>query len=160
MAKALSLYAVNPAGTLAENAPLMLHMRLEELNHFAASVCDPANVEQLHNMRIAAKRLRYTLEVYASCFPGSEYNAIYGPVKEIQERIGDIHDCDVRVPLLREFLESHGKDRPEIRVGLENLLTREEERRVQLYQSFVKFWTQLSAAGFRRSFLSFLASAE
>lgn len=160
MAKALPLFAVNPEGALAENAPLMLHIRLEELYHFAPYISDPCNVEELHNMRIAAKRLRYTLEVFAVCFESKAYNEIYNPAKEIQERIGDIHDCDVRVPLMEKFLEKHAANRPEIRVGLEKLAEAERLRRNDLYHEFVQFWTGLNKANYRRKFLSFLASAD
>jgi len=160
MAKALPLFAVNPEGSLAENAPLMLHLRLEELYHFAPYISDPANVEELHNMRIAAKRLRYTLEVFASCFSNGGYNAIYGPAKEIQERIGEIHDCDVRVPLIQDFLERHASGKPEIRLGLEELEATESSRRQKLYEDFLVFWKELNGADYRKRFLSFLASAE
>jgi CHAD domain-containing protein len=160
MAKALPLFAVNIDGKLAENAPLMLHIRLEELYHFAPFISDPGNVEELHNMRIAAKRLRYTLEVFAVCFESKAYNEIYNPAKEIQERIGEIHDCDVRVPLLERFLEKHAASRPEVRIGLEKLAESERLRRNGLYNDFVEFWTALNKANYRRRFLSFLASAD
>lgn len=160
MAKALPLFAVNAGGSLGENAPLMLHVRLEELYHFAPYISDPDRVEELHNMRIAAKRLRYTLEVFAVCFPASAYNPIYGPIKEVQERIGDIHDCDVRVPLIEEFLAKHSHARPEIRVGLEKLAANERARREQLYRDFIRYWDGLASDNYRRKFLSFLASAE
>ena len=55
--------------SLASNAPLMLHTRLEELYEFAPYISDPTRVDELHNMRIAAKRLRYTMEIFAALLP-------------------------------------------------------------------------------------------
>ena len=88
MAKALPLYAVNPRETLRSNAPLMLHTRLEELYQFAPFIADPARVDELHNMRIAAKRLRYTMEIFQPCFVGKEaskeFDRLYTQVKTVQ----------------------------------------------------------------------------
>src|SRR5580692_2211211 len=102
MAKAFPLLAVQIDGSLAANAALMLHIRLAEMYRFAKSVDDVLLVEDLHNMRIAAKRLRYTMEVFAPCFLTAEFENLYDSVKNVQEQIGDIHDCDVRVPLVEE----------------------------------------------------------
>ncbi|MFM9023252.1 MAG: CHAD domain-containing protein, partial [Solirubrobacterales bacterium] len=60
---------LDPDSSLAENAEKIVSARLDELWSFAPGVLDPANVEELHEMRIAAKRLRYVLEVTAeTCF--------------------------------------------------------------------------------------------
>ena len=48
-------------------------------------------------MRIAAKRLRYVLEITESCF-GEEAVAARRAVKDLQSVLGDIHDCDVMLP--------------------------------------------------------------
>ena len=48
-------------------------------------------------MRIAAKRLRYVLEITESCF-GAEADAARRAVKDLQGVLGDIHDCDVMLP--------------------------------------------------------------
>lgn len=160
MAKALTIHAVNAGGLLAENAPLMLHTRLEELYKFAPFIHDPANVAELHNMRIAAKRLRYTLELFAPVLRSRDFDTFYEQVKDIQERIGEIHDADVRGPLLTEFVQKHGGKRPEIRGGLETLARSQQSERAKLYTGFLVFWNKLQAKGFRRRFLQMLIQPE
>jgi hypothetical protein len=59
-------------------------------------VGDPRNVTELHDLRIAAKRLRYTLELFRFAFT-SELNGLIDEVKSIQEHIGDMHDADVMI---------------------------------------------------------------
>ena len=62
---------------------------------------DPARVKALHDMRIAAKRLRYVLEVGAEpCFGPYATTAIKR-TKELQDLLGEIHDCDVQLPRVR-----------------------------------------------------------
>ncbi len=160
MAKALPLYAVNPQASLLSNAPLMLHTRLEELYQFSPYISDPARVEELHNMRIAAKRLRYTLEIFAPCFPGKEFTKLYDQVKSVQEQIGEIHDRDVRGPLLQEFVDDHAHGRPEIRVGLERLIQAQHSERAKLYRLFIAYWNKLQRQGFKRNFLQMLVQSE
>lgn len=161
MAKALPIIAINPGGTLAENAPLMLHTRLEEMHRFAPLALHPDNIDDLHAMRIAAKRLRYTMEIFASAFQegdaAREFNWLYDKVKAAQEQIGQIHDADVRVPLLQDYLHRHGRARPELRTGLETLIQAQRAQRDADYQSFVKAWTKLQGQGFKRRFLIALA---
>ena len=160
MAKALPVYAVNPQGALVENAPLILHTRLEEMYRFAPYIADPTRIDELHNMRIAAKRLRYTLEIFAPCFSGKDFSKIADQVKSIQEQIGDIHDADVRGPLFQDYMEAHAAHRPEIRIGLENLARAEQAKRAKLYQNFLAYWTKLQNQGFRQRFLQMLVQAE
>ncbi len=71
---------------------------------WAPAMRDPENVEELHNMRIAAKRLRYTMELFTPCF-GDDFQRSLKTVEAIQERIGAIHDCDVLLPLLSRTLD-------------------------------------------------------
>lgn len=160
MAKALPLYAVNPQESLRSNAPLMLHTRLEELYQFAPYISDPARVEELHNMRIAAKRLRYTLEIFAPCLTSKEFDRLSAQAKSIQEQIGEIHDRDVRGPLLQAFLDTRAKDRPEIRPGLERLIRSQQSERAKLYRTFLSHWNKLQKQGFKRQFLQMLVQSE
>jgi CHAD domain-containing protein len=124
---------------------------------WAPFIADPARVHELHNMRIAAKRLRYTLEIFAPCFPHKEYKWLSDQVKSIQEQIGEIHDADVRGPLFQEFMEEHAAKRPEIRIGLENLARAEMTQRGQCYQKFLAFWSKLQQHDFKKRFLQFIS---
>ena len=160
MAKALPLYAVNPHESLRSNAPLMLHTRLEELYQFAPYISDPAKVDELHNMRIAAKRLRYTMEIFQPCFSGKDFTNLYDRVKSVQEQIGEIHDRDVRGPLLQAFLDARAADRPEIRAGLERLIGSQQVERAKLYRGFILYWNKLQKQGFKRQFLQMLVQSE
>lgn len=64
---------------------------------------NPDDVEELHEMRIAAKRLRYALELFAEPL-GEGTGPVLASVREFQEVVGEIHDADVRVALLRDYL--------------------------------------------------------
>jgi hypothetical protein len=66
-------------------------------------------VLELHAMRIAAKRLRYTLEIFQPAYERvlpdrTPYQAALDAVKALQETLGFIHDADVLVPQLTEHI--------------------------------------------------------
>ncbi len=59
----------------------------------------------LHNLRIAAKRLRYTLEIFENTLP-AECKPLVAELEQLQEELGQLHDSDVRIGLLRLGLGS------------------------------------------------------
>jgi hypothetical protein len=95
--KARKVKGLDCDGPLAENALRIVATRLDELRSFADAVRDPAAVTELHDMRIAAKRLRYVLEMTSPTF-GSSAERGAKAAKKVQDVLGEIHDCDEFVP--------------------------------------------------------------
>ncbi len=105
---------LTPTDTLVVNGARVLLLRIEGLLSYAPSLTDAKRVPEHHEMRIAAKRLRYTLEIFKEAFeahPCSEVlSDLLQDVRALQEYLGDIHDADVLVPQLvapmRQLLET------------------------------------------------------
>jgi len=126
-----------------------ISMRLEALQSFDPAVRDPAKIDDLHRMRIAAKRLRYTMELFTPIFD-DELKTEIKMLKKIQTLLGDIHDCDVWDDLLTSFVRDererhegfHGHLRgfKKIRDGIEHLRADRERERRDLYQQFIAAW--------------------
>ena len=102
--KARRRQGARSAAPLGDNAERIVRVRLDELTSFMPKATDPAEVVALHDMRIAAKRLRYILEVTGSCF-GPYASGSVRMVKDLQDLLGEIHDCDVQLPEVAAFLE-------------------------------------------------------
>jgi len=123
--------------------------RLEEFLGYAEIVHLPEKVAELHEMRIAAKWLRYTMENFSSMY-GGELKTWLSPVREMQEQLGEIHDCDVWGGFLPRFMEKerertmaylgHIKSYKRLTVGLEGFLADRLALRERRYQDFVAFW--------------------
>lgn len=140
MPKARPIPASVPGAPLHVNASLPLMTRLEELVRYDRYVRDVDRVEELHDLRIAAKRMRYTLEVFA---PVVEDSAAYlKALKSLQERLGAIHDVDVLTPFLAD-----GAGDPEAAPGVGALATGVGEERERLYREFVDEWEAFLAEG-------------
>jgi len=118
---------------------------------------NPNAVAEHHAMRIAAKRLRYTMEVYAPVYR-LEFKKPLARIKKIQTILGDMHDCDVWIDqitlaIVKERTREHSaKDRhntgADTILSLKRLLTDRERKRAQLYRGFVRFWESLVRARF------------
>lgn len=112
MAKARTVKAIDCRKPAIENAREVVKVRLSEMLSYAPYVSDPSYVTELHDLRIAAKRLRYTLELFKFAFP-SEVGDLTDEVKEIQEHIGDMHDADVMIERMTEVLRVDASTRHE-----------------------------------------------
>ncbi len=170
--KARKVKGLDPAGALADNAERIVRTRLAELCDFMPAAADPSEVEALHDMRIAAKRLRYVLEITGPCF-GPYADAAIRHAKEVQDLLGEIHDCDVGRPDVEAFREelvladalavaarAHGAEDldPALlagaphradHAGLAALETHLRARRELLFSRFLELWYDLERRGFR-----------
>ena len=145
MSKARPIPAAVPGAPLRVNTSLPLMVRLEELVAYDRTVHDPANVEEIHEMRIAVKRLRYTLEIFTSVIEDAD--GFLKTLKSFQDLLGAIHDADVLAPLLEAGMtDKHAADEmgPVIRALHEHART----ERTRLYDEFIRAWNAALDAGF------------
>jgi hypothetical protein len=170
--KARKVKGIDPDGPLAENLRLIVSVRLEELRSFGPRVGDPTAVEALHDMRIAAKRLRYVLELGEPVL-GAPARRGAKEARRLQDLLGDIHDCDEGVPRVQRHIEqlrgedaaalADGagprakdvepraiRDAPHRRryAGLDSYCAYLQARRDVLYAEFVRYWGRLERARF------------
>jgi CHAD domain len=101
--KARAVKKLDPSRSLGENAARIIQVRLDEMRAFAPRALD-GKVKAQHDMRIAAKRLRYVLEVTGFCF-GKPADTARRRARDLQDILGEIHDCDVMLPRVRSHLE-------------------------------------------------------
>lgn len=149
-------------------SPVIEKRAFEQINHHIhdllakrLSMDDPTDVPGHHAARIAAKKLRYAMEICNEALDDKLKPAIK-TIKHIQTLLGDIHDCDVWELDIEHFIQDerqraidyYGNARPFNRIlpGLEYLRTERHTHRQQLFAEahayFVeleqqKFWQQL-----------------
>jgi CHAD domain-containing protein len=162
--KARRVKGLDPRAPLGDNAERIVLMRLDELCSFMPEAADPGAVTALHDMRIAAKRLRYVLEVTGACLGPYAQTAVKH-TKELQDLLGEIHDCDVQLPEVAAFLEElvaqdvADPKRPHRRTyaGLVGLQVHLRARRNALFADFLELWRDYERKGFAAR-LAFAAS--
>lgn len=145
----------------------ILH-RLTGFLSYAEFVPQPDRAEELHTMRIAAKRLRYTLENFLPLLDGAVEPHLKA-AKQAQEALDAIHDCDVWLAGLPAFLEEErertrlyfGHTGPFRRIsfGVLAFQADREQERQRHYNRFVGKWQGWQQAGFWESLPAALAAA-
>ncbi|MBN2217057.1 MAG: CHAD domain-containing protein [Pirellulales bacterium] len=147
-----SLAVKRAEGCLAE--------RLGELREHAVGLDDPTAAAEHHAMRIAAKRLRYTLEMVAPVFPGEMEESIVA-AKQLQTFLGEIHDYDVwdmridafEEDMRRRTINHYGGTGPfaPLEAGLEHLRRFCRRRRRDVFDELCRFWAAEPLRGIERS---------
>ena len=72
----------------------------------AAGVLDTGDIERVHDMRVASRRLRAVLEIFEPCFPRSEFGGVLRDVKQLADALGARRDPDVHIDALTAFSKS------------------------------------------------------
>ena len=120
-----------------ERAIAPVQKRIAAIMTFDEIIGNEEDNTGLHLMRIAAKKLRYTLEAFAPCFGPPFLDAI-NSVKSIQEYLGQLHDCDVWIEKLKGYLQdSKNAD------SLNNLIADRIQARHNAYLNAVESWNLL-----------------
>jgi CHAD domain-containing protein len=124
---------------------------LGELFGYEMYIREPSRSAELHQMRIAAKHLRYAMESFEPLFKARLKQPIK-TAKLIQELLGDIHDCDVWAHFLPVFLEDEAKRAiaysgnvriiSRLKTGIACLEKDRAEFRKKCYVEFVKVWEE------------------
>lgn len=109
MGKPTPIRGLDPEESIFINSALTIETRLGDLFSYEPYLDDPEKVYELHQMRIAAKRLRYTLEIFQPVYAQFsdfriQYDSAIRSVKSLQEQLGEIHDADVLIPQLSGHL--------------------------------------------------------
>jgi CHAD domain-containing protein len=130
-------------------AALRIETRLVTMLSYEPWVPYPEAVAEHHATRIAAKKLRYTMEIYGPVYRLNLKKPLLR-VKKIQEILGDLHDCDVWIDhvtriMLRErsHLRTENEEKRPDTATLASLrlFLRERERaRTLLHRQFVRYW--------------------
>ena len=90
--------------TYHQVAQATVKQQLKEVEKLSRGFYDPLNVRPLHKLRIAAKRLRYALELFEQCL-GPEAPPLARRVARLQSSLGELHDCDIWIATFGEQLE-------------------------------------------------------
>jgi CHAD domain-containing protein len=161
--KARPVKGLQPDMALADGAESIVRVRVGELCGLAVRAQVPEAVEDLHDTRIAAKRLRYVLEIMAPHL-GPYAETATKRAKDVQDLLGEIHDCDVMLPRLDQLrarlrdqdaaqLVGRGLDaqppNAEAYRGLERLAVQLIARRASLFHEWLLLWRDLERKGFR-----------
>ena len=122
MAKAAGV-GLDPAEPFSLAGARAVEVRTEELFGHAGGILDARRV---HDTRVASRRLRAVLEIFAPAFPSRPYKSVLRDVKALADALGERRDPDVQLATLDELAGAMPRVQ---RPGAEALAERLRERR-------------------------------
>src|SRR4051812_39065683 len=118
MAKAADV-DLDPREPFEQAARRVVAVRARELFEHAENVLDTTDIERVHDMRVATRRLRAALEVFAVAFPKGELRPVLRDVKRLADSLGERRDPDVHI---EEFAKLRATFPPADHAGVDLLL--------------------------------------
>lgn len=100
MAKARDIPGLDAQTPFADAARATVRVRAEEVFEHADRVLDTTDIERVHAMRVATRRLRAVLEIYRPCFDAKELRPVLRDVKALADALGARRDPDVQLAAL------------------------------------------------------------
>jgi CHAD domain-containing protein len=130
----------------------IIFARIQELRDASPNLYLPFHVDELHELRILAKRLRYAVELFSGCWQRIDDDA--KEIALLQTSLGELHDCDV-------WLDSLGKRQKhlarrsrtdettrKLRAGGVWLIKHFAKERTEHYRNAVSRWEEWQACSF------------
>jgi exopolyphosphatase/pppGpp-phosphohydrolase len=125
----------------------LLSERLEKMLAWRKAVLENEDVEAVHKMRVASRRLRALLEAYQDLCDPASFKKVYRRVRKTTAILGRARDADVLLQRLRS-LQSEAQ--PDERLVLERLITALERYRADCQQRLEAYFAEFDAGALRR----------
>jgi CHAD domain-containing protein len=117
---------------------------------FRAANADVSSDEAFHDLRLRAKKLRYTMEILAAAFPQGFRKNLYPQLILLQDTMGAVNDHATSKALFGEWLLK--SQDAEQRAFFRGILFAEERVHQDLRQAFLSLWTPKTIAKLKREF--------
>ena len=97
----------------------MIGERWEAVWKAVPAAIDGSDIEGVHDVRVASRRLRAAMDISQEAFPASWYKPLHRAAKEITSELGEVRDRDVQIEYLEELIE---RSSPGDRTGIQRLI--------------------------------------
>jgi CHAD domain-containing protein len=146
VAKARTIHGLSEEDPYALAGARIVAVRAQELADQAAGVLDVSDIERVHDMRVATRRLRAALEVFEPCFPPKRFKAALHEVKVLADALGERRDRDVTIAALEDFAAAMGRAD---RTGIESLVGSLRHEQAEANEALGPYVTEQRLAGLR-----------
>jgi CHAD domain-containing protein len=156
VAKAQAIPGLSAEDSYGEAAARVISIRAAELTEHARGVLDTGDIERVHDMRVATRRLRAALEVFEPCFPGKPHRQALREVKRLADGLGERRDRDIAIAALSGFNDQmHVPDRK----GVASLINALRDEQAQANLDLAPLVEQSSLSDLSRSLEELVESA-
>jgi CHAD domain len=152
MAKPLKIRKISPDDRPEKAARRIMRTRIKE---FYSCWPDPNHTptpEQLHDLRISGKRLRYSAESLRELYP-DRLTLLIDLLKLSQDLLGEIQDCVTQRDLIEDSIARMRRRAPQNGqiATLEKIVWEYDQRQSMLFTQFHETWRGMAMGEFRAS---------
>ncbi len=141
MPKPILPKGLQPETPVSQAAGKLIGAKTDEVLAFLEPAC-AGEVEGVHDLRVAVKRLRETLRLFQRLLPPKERKRVMPLVEELNDGLGRVRDRDVLLEHTRELAEAAPAARP----ALQAALAAWEARRQAEHVTAMEVWERLAGA--------------
>jgi CHAD domain-containing protein len=143
-----SPYNINPGATFTSAAVEALRTQLHHLYHNLDGTME-GDVEALHDMRVASRRLRAAMSVFGSAFAPKQFRPLERDAARVTDSLGGVRDADVQIEYLTKLRDRAMASQ---KVGLNALIEYHTGEREKARKDMIKDLERLSRSTFRDDF--------
>lgn len=111
---------------------------IQDFCKLSESLYTPFDQTKLHELRISAKRLRYAIELFTGCWD-EKIEPFAKEVSEMQNFLGELHDCDIWIENLSQRLLKEKGDKQRADFWL---LSKFVKKRTKNYRAALRLWSK------------------
>lgn len=152
MAKPLKIKKVSPGADVEKAAVRILRTRTKEFYSHWPDPDTAPTLEQLHDLRISGKRLRYSAESLRELYP-DKLALLIDLLKRCQDLTGEIQDCVTQREMIEKDLARLRRRNPHSDqiATLEKIISEYGQRQSMMFAQFHEIWRGMTMNEFRES---------
>lgn len=154
MAKAWKIPYLNPDGELLVTLKKILNTRFREMISYETGTIEGSNIEALHSMRVASRRVQAVMKVFRGAFPVRRFKQQYEKIRSIKDYLGVVRHYDV---FTDELIKFRNEQHPKEQKALNLLISRQKNLREQSRKSMIRFLNTINREKYKQDFINFLS---
>jgi len=148
---------IKPADTMAEAGRKILRFHFALMLSHEAGTRLGEDIEELHDMRVATRRMRTAFDVFGQYFKPKVVKKYRKKVRTAGQALGRVRDLDVFMEKVEGYLETRPEGEP---TGMDSLLKQWGQKRMLAREKLIAYLDGESYRLFKEEFNEFTASPE
>ncbi len=113
-----------------KSANMILKNRIESLLEFTDNYFQDLSVENLHDVRIALRTVRYSMELFIVCYDKKMFSKFYNKVQLLQDLSGAVRDVDISLVNINSLVVEQN-------INIEHdIISKAKEKKISLEEKF------------------------
>jgi CHAD domain-containing protein len=144
---------LEPTDTFAEAGRKVLGFHFARVLKYESGARVGQDIEALHNMRVATRRMRAAFKVFGSAYSQKAIKPLLAGLKTTGRVFGPVRDLDVFMEKLQHYQQTLPEAEPD---GLQTMLNIWTEERQQTREQMLDYLNSKKYAKFKKNFLEFV----